>query len=160
MTQSTICLCLFKVMFYGFYHGKSPLNHNLGNMFYFPTTLSKSKFEKKWKTWAKTKRCWISWQGFVNLAKDVVHNSWTSWNKPNKSTGNCFSSGIFWGCWLPKCCRSRTLMTHGKSRCSSFCSWKIPWKSGVWTVKPIPCPDAMLHVWNVYPQSGLINHWW
>ena len=28
---------------YGFYHGKSPINHHLGNMFFFPTTLSKSK---------------------------------------------------------------------------------------------------------------------
>ena len=26
--------CLFKVIFYGFYHGKSPVNQHLGNVFY------------------------------------------------------------------------------------------------------------------------------
>ena len=32
------------VMFYGFYHGKSPLNHHLGEFFLlFPSILSKSK---------------------------------------------------------------------------------------------------------------------
>ena len=25
--------CLFKVIFFGFYHGKSPLNHQLGHIF-------------------------------------------------------------------------------------------------------------------------------
>ena len=27
-----LILCLFKVMFYVFYHGKSPLKHHLGNL--------------------------------------------------------------------------------------------------------------------------------
>ena len=27
-----ICFCLFKGIVYGFYHGKSPLNHQLGNI--------------------------------------------------------------------------------------------------------------------------------
>ena len=37
-------LDLSKVIFYGFYHGRSPFHHNLGNIFYlFPTTLCKSK---------------------------------------------------------------------------------------------------------------------
>ncbi len=32
------------MLFFTFYHGKSPLNHHLGNVFIlFPTTLSKSK---------------------------------------------------------------------------------------------------------------------
>ena len=39
-----ISLCLFKVVFYRFYHGKSPSNLHLGEYFLlFPSILSKSK---------------------------------------------------------------------------------------------------------------------
>ena len=45
MQRFPIYLDLFKVIFYGFYHGKSSLNHHLGNiLLFFPTTLSKSKY--------------------------------------------------------------------------------------------------------------------
>lgn len=42
-----ICLCLFKVISYGFYHGKSRLTHHWGNMSFilFATTSSKSENE-------------------------------------------------------------------------------------------------------------------
>ena len=43
--------CLFKLIFHGFYHSKSPWNHHLGTIVYcFPTTKqAKSKFcERRW----------------------------------------------------------------------------------------------------------------
>ena len=48
LKTSWVNLDLYKVILYGFYHGKSPLNHHLGEDFLelFATTLSKSKWNK------------------------------------------------------------------------------------------------------------------
>ena len=46
---SNLCL-FFKMIFYGSYHGRSPLNHHLGNIFYFiqPPNSRKSKETEVW----------------------------------------------------------------------------------------------------------------
>ena len=51
--ESQQVLDLFKVFFYGFYHGKPPSNHHLGNMFGPFFQAPKKQIEANWELFGR-----------------------------------------------------------------------------------------------------------